>query len=265
MEIDIVRLILAIQAMIAGDPAPLAAYQEAAVEYREIVIVEPAADSYWPMHGEIISDDLNAWAQALSQTEGARVYLSLKQMPLFFERPHDVIEEALGYGPEYVTAIMCVETVEERSAYWISDNWVVDQRRLSLWRLKEWPRDCAPVGPSTQQAKLALSNALDLLTGYTSEVFGTDSVWIEDYLIPHQTFLTTDGASRTAFEGLVIPGERRILLEAAFGLGMFGGMGTWSDHYPPEGYETQHQEALEAWVASRDMAMLSAVNTLTPQ
>lgn len=260
MEFETVRLILAIQAMIAGDPAPLAAYQDESAEYREIVIVEPAAVAYWPMHGEVVSHDLRAWSEALSQREGARAYLSLKRIPRFLERPYNIIEDVVGYGPEYVSAIMCVETVAERNAYWISDKWVLDQRRLSLWKLEEWPEDCAPTGPGAEEATLALGNALNLLIEYTSEVFGDDSIWIRDYLTPHLNLLGTDGASRTAFQEMLVPGQRRMLLEAAFGLGIFGGMGSWSDHYPPEGYEEQQQEALEAWFTATEMALMSAVN-----
>lgn len=265
MEIDILRLVLAIQAMIAGDPGPLATYQAKSAEYREMVIVEPAETPYWPMHGNVISGDLSGWVQNISRTEGARAYLSLRRVPLFFDRPYsydDLLDETLGYGPERVSTILCLETGSERSAYWLADNRIGEQRRLSLWRLAEWPDDCPQTGPSPEDAKLALVQALELLSNYTEAVFGADSIWLKNYLVPHQELLQTDGASRTAFEGLVVPGERRMLLEASVTLGLFGGMGSWSDHLPPEGLESQHREALEAWSAARDMAMLSAVNTM---
>lgn len=267
MEIDLVRLVLAIQAMIAGDPAPLAAFEELGPEYRELVLVEPVPEPYWTMHGEIISNDLANWALEWREKPGVRAFLAVRREPLFLDRFDDIpmlLDRGTGFGPEGTSVVLCLESDIERAAFWLADERPGDARRLSLWRLPEWPADCERHRPAPDEAWTALDGALELMTDYTAEVFGTDSFWLEDSFRPHRALLHSDGRGRSLFDGLVEPGERKALLEASYGLNLGGGMGSWSDHYPPEGFEGKYQQALEAWREAADMAALAAVNTLAP-
>ncbi len=263
-EMELVRLILTIQGLLAGDTEAATRLETLQLEMADLVIVEPVEDPLWQNHGTIISENLAGWVAELDPDDSVEAYLVINRLPLFLELPHDefdaFLQSSRGFGPERVESALCIQTSDRAELYWLNEHYRDDRVWYSLWRSPgEGPR-CEHRTVGGEAARHGYVAAIEEKIAYTEQVFSPDSFWISEYMRPQIEMIESDGHSGRLFDGLVDPGTSRALLEAAFGYVTGGGMGSWDDHFPPDHLLASQQAVLERNRNAYDAALLFAVN-----
>lgn len=259
---DIIRIALAIQAHAASDPVPMEALTAQSPEIASLVVVEPSQPQLWEMQGEVVADSLSLW---LNETEVSDAFLIIVRLPRIVDRDiPQQIERLLampsGIGPEFNAFGLCLQTPSGLQAYWLNQHWNDRGKHLSLWRSSEDDVKCQRSTPEYETAREGLIAANDAMIAYTAKVFGPQSGWITEHMIPYADLIRSNGEMAHRFDGLLQPGDRKALLEAAFGLDIFGGMGSWNDHFPPEELENEFHDVEDSRRAAWDRAILAGVN-----
>ncbi len=265
MELELIRIALSLQAFVGGDAQALDRLESDYHSGSPVAVVEPAETPLWSRQGEVVYGDLSTWLAALGIDDPSDIYIAINRSPLFLshEELQEYIAEPAGFGPEYHDIALCITSTAGTQAYWLNSFQNYGKTHLTLWRLNDDKASCDRETASLEQARSQLIAAQERMITYTETVFGPDGFWVSDVFRPNLELIQSDGAGGHAFASVLEPGQRRALIEARAGLknaGVFGGMGTWTDHYPPEELEGEYQEVLESWSAAADLATIAVVN-----